>query len=269
MFQMLSMAFNPFTWDSTRERVNSYVISLDLKDDQQKIMEISELSSDVVIEMTLKSQNYPLQMPSYFTKHNSPRFHEVKVDYENTVIQIDIAPEDARVNLVLYIKFGQRPTIREHDLNATISSYERCVWTKMKENLEGKNGCYSSRLIKILAKRPGMYYLAVLSDSSITKSQKRQTRSCFGQRRQRRACVDVKIPPRTPPKSENVSVVPIYDPSTDHNYTLRVAMGSCVFWSDTKQKWITDGCRVSPHKLHYDLALSTYASYNTISKNEF
>ena len=127
MFQMLSMAFNPFTWDSTRERVNSYVISLDLKDDQQKIMEISELSSDVVIEMTSKSQNYPLQMPSYFTKHNSPRFHEVKVDYENTVIQIDIAPEDARVNLVLYIKFGQRPTIREHDLNATISSYQRCV----------------------------------------------------------------------------------------------------------------------------------------------
>lgn len=264
MFQMLSIAFNPFTWDRTRERVNSYVLSLDLKDDQQKVMEISELSSDVGIEMTPKPQNYPLQKSPFFTNNNSPRFHKMKVDYENTVVQLDIAPDDALVNLVLYIRFGQRPTLKEHDLNATASSYERCIWTKMKENLEGKNGCYSNRLIEVLAKRPGMYYLALLSDSNITKSQKRQKRSCFGQRRQRRACVDIKSPPPTPPQSENVSVVPVYDPSTDHNYTLRVAMGSCVYWSDTKQMWITDGCRVSPYKLHYD-SLSTYASY--IRKN--
>ena len=158
IFQMLTIAFNPFTWDRTRERVNSYVLSLDLKGDRQKVMEISKLSSGVVIEMTSKSQNYPLQMPPFFTKNNSPRFHEVKVDYENTVVQLDIRPEDAFETLVLYIKFGHRPTIREHDLNATISSYERCVSTKMKENLEGKNGCYSSPLIEVLAKRPGMYY---------------------------------------------------------------------------------------------------------------
>jgi len=266
MFQMLSIEFNPFTWDRTRERVNSYVLSLDLKDDQQKVMEISELSSDVDIEMTPKPQNYPLQKSPFFTNNNSPRFHKMKVDYENTVVQLDIAPDDALVNLVLYIRFGQRPTLKEHDLNATASSYERCIWTKMKENLEGKNGCYSNRLIEVLAKRPGIYYLALLSDSNITKSQKRQKRSCFGQRRQRRACVDIKSPPPTPPQSENVSVVPVYDPSTDHNYTLRVAMGSCVYWSDRKQMWITDGCRVSPYKLHYD-SLSTYASY--IRKNLF
>ena len=260
---MLSIAFNPYTWDSTRERVNSYVISLDLKDDRQKVMEISELSSDIVIEMTPKSQNYPPQMPPFFTRNNSPRFHEIKVDYENTKVQLDIAPKDALANLVLYIKFGQRPTIREHDLNATISSYERCIWFKMNESLEGKNGCYSNPLIEVLAKRPGMYYLAVLIDSNITRSQKRLKRSCFGQRRQRRACVDVKSPPPTPPQSKNASLVPVYDPSTDRNYTLRVTMGSCVYWSDTKQKWITDGCQVSLYKLHYD-SLSTYASYNTI-----
>ena len=266
MFQMLSIAFNSFTWDRTRERVNSYVLSLDLKDDRQTVMEISELSSDVIIEMTLKPQSYPLQKLPFFTNNNSPRFHEIKVDYENTVVQIDVAPENELVNLVLYIRFGQRPTIKEHDLNATVSGNERCIWTKMKKNLDGKNGCHSNRLIEALAKRPGVYYLSLLSDNNFTKSQKRQKRSCFGQRRHKRACVDIKSPPPTPPQSENVSVVPVYNPSTDHNYTLRVAMGSCVHWSDTQQKWITQGCRVSPYKLHYKL-LSAYASY--IRKNKF
>ena len=245
MLQMLSTAFNPFTWDRTRQRVNSYVLSLELKDDQRKVMEISELSSDVVIEMTPKPQKYSLKISPFFTNNNSPRFHEIKVDYENTVVQLDIAPEDALVKLALYIRFGQRPTIREHDLNATISSYEKCIWTKMNERLDGKNGCYSSRLIEVLVKTPGRYYVAVLSNSNITESRRRKKRSCFGQPRQRRACVDIKSPPPTPPHGKNVSVVPVYDPSTDHNYTLKVTMGSCVYWSDTKQKWITDGCRVS------------------------
>jgi len=251
MLQMLSTAFNPFTWDRTRERVNSNVLSLELKDDQRKIMEI--LSSDVVIEMTPRPQKYPLKISPFFTNNNSPRFHEIKVDYENTVVRLDIAPEDALVKLAFYIRFGQRPTIREHDLNATISSYEKCIWNKMNENLEGKNGCYSSRLIEVLAKTPGRYYVAVLSNSNITKFRRRKKRSCFGQPRQRRACVDIKSPPPTPSHGKNVSVVPVYDPSSDHNYTLKVAMGSCVYWSETKQKWITDGCRVSPCNFHHHL----------------
>jgi len=263
---MLSIAFNPFTWDRTRERVNSYVLSLDLKDDRQKVMDISELSSDVFIEMTLKPQSYPLQKSPFFTNNNSPRFHEIKVDYENTMVQIDVAPENPLLKFVLYIRFGQRPTIKEHDLNATVSGYERCTWTKMKENLEGKYGCYSNRLIEVLAKWPGVYYLALLSDSNVGKSQKRQKRSCFGQRRHKRACVNIKSPPPTPPQGGNVSVVPVYDPSTDHNYTLRVAMGSCVYWSVKQQKWITHGCRVSPYKLHYE-SPSAYASY--IRNNKF
>lgn len=59
--------------------------------------------------------------------------------------------------------------IREYDFNVIIFSYERCVWIKMKENFEGKNGCYLSCLIEIFVKRFGMYYLVVLSDSNMIK----------------------------------------------------------------------------------------------------
>lgn len=248
-FQMLSIPFNPFTWDKTRERVDSNVLSLDLKDDEQQVVEIEQLSSDVIIEIPLNAQSKPVKMLHFFTKSNSPRFHEITVDYESTIVQLDIAPKDESVNLTIYIRFGHRPTIKEHDFNATISSNERCIWTKMDQHF--KNGCSSSYQtpIEFLAKKPGKYYLAAVTHSnSSTKPHRRQKRSCFGQERQRRSCVEVKRPPPTPPQSQNVSLVPVYEPSTDQNYTLRVAMGSCVYWSDMRQKWITDGCRVSQHK---------------------
>ena len=250
MFQMLSISFNPFTWDKTRKRVASNVLSLDLKDDKQNVVEISQLSSDVIIEIPLKAQRNPVKMLHFFTRNNLTRFHEITVDYENTTMQLEITPIDKLVILTIYIRFGHRPTIREHDFNATISSKESCIWSKLGRNF--KNGCSSNPLasIEILAKKPGKYYLAVVTHSNSMKPLMRQKRSCFGQRRQRRSCVEVKRPPPTPPQSENKSVMPVYDPSTDHNYTLKVAMESCVYWSDMRQAWITDGCRVSQHKLH-------------------
>ena len=245
MFQMLSIPFNPFTWDRTRERVASNVLSLDLKDDKQNAVETSQLSSDVIIEIPLKPQRSPEKMTHFFTKNNLTRLHEIIVDYENTTMQLEIAPKDKSVNLTIYVRFGHRPTIKKYDFNATISSNKRCIWSKLGQN--SKNGCASNHLtsIEILAKKPGKYYLAVVTHSNSKKPQKRWKRSCFGQRRQKRSCVEVKSPPPTPPQGENVSVVPVYDPSTDHNYTLRVAMESCVYWSDMRQKWLTDGCKVS------------------------
>ena len=245
MFQMLSIPFNPFTWDRTKERVASNVLSLDLKDDKQNVVEISQLLIDVIIEIELKTQRIPEKTFHFFTRNNLTRFHEISVDYENTTMQLEIAPKDKSVNLTIYVRFGHRPTIKEYDFNATISSMERCIWSKLGQN--SKTGCSSNPLasIEILAKKPGKYYLAVVTHSNSKKPLTRQKRSCFGQRRQRRSCVEVKRPPPTPPQSENKSVVPVYDPSTDHNYTLKVAMESCVYWSDMPQAWITDGCRVS------------------------
>ena len=247
---MLSIPFNPFTWDRTRERVASNVLSLDLKDDKQNLVEMSQLSSDVIIEIPLKPPKSPTKMSGFFTRDNLTRFHEITVDYENTMMQLEIAPEDKLVDLTIYLRFGRRPTIKEHDFNATISSNKICIWSKLGQN--SKNGCSSNYLtpINVLAKKPGKYYLAVVTHSNSARPHMRQKRSCFGKRRQKRSCVEVKSPPPTPPQGENVSVVPVYDPSTDHNYTFTVAMGSCVYWSDMRQRWITDGCRVSCRKLH-------------------
>ena len=60
---MLSIPFNPFSWDATRNRVDSDIISLDLKDHARQLIEVSNLTKDVVISMPLKPQKVSLEIP--------------------------------------------------------------------------------------------------------------------------------------------------------------------------------------------------------------
>ena len=245
--QMLSIPFNPYTWDSTKQRVNSDVLALDLKDHTSKLIKVSNLSNNIIIVTPLKNQTVSFENGQYFTKNDNLRFHEIDVELENTLIILEITPTEANTNLLVHLRYGQRPTTQVHDLNATVSKSEKCVWTPgVHGRKDGKTKC--SRLpspIETLAKRPGKYFLGVQGyKRNGANSHKREKRSCFGNRRQKRSCVEVKDPPPTPLQSEN-TVVPVYNSKSDHNYTVRVALGNCVFWSEEREKWITEGCWVS------------------------
>lgn len=255
--QMLSMPFNPFTWDRTSGRVHSDVLTLNLKDDQRKTIKVSQLSSNISITIPLNDASSGVENPHFFIHNDTSRFHVIKVEYEDTLIQLKIAAEDSSVNLTFLMRFGKRPTIQEHDLNGTVSSNKKCIWRKIEEKVEWKRVCSTNGLtpIQVIATKPGKYYVEVKSHTNFVKPQrdpqKRQKRSCFGHGRQKRSCVEVKDPP-TPPRGKNVSVVPEYNPNTDHNYTMRVALGSCVYWSDERQVWTTKGCQVSPKQGYHN-----------------
>ena len=259
---MLSIPFNPYTWDSTKQRVKSDVLALDLKDDTRKLIKVSNLSDNVIIVTPLQNQTVSFENSRYFTQNDNLRSHVIDVEYENTLIMLEITPTEANTNLFVYLRYGQRPTTQEHDLNATVSKTEMCVWSAGAHGRkDGKTKCSQlTSPIETLAKRPGKYFLGVHGYiRNGTNSHKREKRSCFGNRRQKRSCVEVKDPPPTPPQGENVTVVPVYDSKSDHNYTLRVAHGSCVFWSEEKEKWITEGCRVSS-KVRSHLSLKNLIS---------
>ena len=246
---MLSIPFNPYTWDITQQRVNSDVLVLDFKDESRKLIKVANLLNDIIIVTPLKPQTNLLRKQLFFTKDDDLRFHEINVEHENTLLMLEITPHEQNMHLFVYMRYGQRPTTQEHDLNATVSNSERCVWTRSEhDRKEGKTECSSNRLtpIETFAHRPGKYFLGVRNYNAIVaNSRKREKRSCFGSKRQKRSCVEVKDPPPTPLQGERVTVVPVYDSKTDQNYTLRVALGSCVHWSEEQEMWITDGCQVS------------------------
>ena len=68
LLQMWSMQFNPFTWDNTSGDVHSAVLTLELKDDKRNSIEVSKLSSDVLIKIPLNSAVSVQTNQSFFTK---------------------------------------------------------------------------------------------------------------------------------------------------------------------------------------------------------
>ena len=254
---MFSFSFNPYTWDSTKERVGSDVVTLHLKNNDSKLIKVSNLTEDIVIVMPLKLQKISASEKSwYFTKNDDLRFHEINVKYENTLLIMEIKPQDPTVHLFVYMRFNQRPTTQDYDLNATISHDEKCVWMLSA----GQTVCSlnPNATIQVLAERPGKYFLGLKNyNATINLSHTREKRSCLGGRRRKRSCVEVKDPPPTPPQSQNVPVMPVYDSTTDHNYTLKVTLGSCVYWSEKFEKWISSGCRVS-EKLNNDFSAQSF-----------
>ena len=249
---MLSMSFNPYTWDSTKERVDSEVLFLDLKDNKSELLEVSSLPDDIVIVIPSKPRTLPKEL-WYFTTDDDLRFHEITVKYENTLIQVEVKPQEPTVLLFVYLRFGQRPTTQNYDLNATISQNGQCVWTaSAHDKKERQPECSSNppTPIATLARHPGKYFLGVKNyNATTTTPHRRKKRSCFTAGRQKRSCVEVKDPPPTLPMSKTASVTPAYDSKTDQNYTLRVTFGSCVYWSAKVEMWVTKGCRVSRCKV--------------------
>lgn len=210
---MVSISFNPYTWHSTKERVNSDVLVLNLKNDNNEMLEVSSLDEEIVIVVPLKPQTPSKEKSWYFIKKDELRFHEINVTHKNTLLILEILPQDPTVHLLVYMRFGQRPTTQEYDLNATISHSGNCVWKPTAQGKkEGETECSLNPLtpIEALAKRPGKYYLGFLS-------------------------VVVK---------DTLVSSAVYDSKTYQNYTLKVTSGSCVFWSDKHEMWITTGCRV-------------------------
>ncbi|CAH3159311.1 unnamed protein product, partial [Pocillopora meandrina] len=247
--QMLSFSFNPYTWDATKERVSSDVVTLLLKNNNSELIKVSNLTEDIVIVTPLKLQKISASEKSwYFTKNDDLRFHEINVKYENTLLMLEIKPQDPTVHLFVYMRFSQRPTTQNYDFNASISYDKKCVWMISAHNKsEGQTVCSLNphTPIQVLAERPGKYFLGLKNyNATVNLSHKREKRSCLGGRRRKRSCVEVKDPPPTPPQSENVPVMPVYDSTTDQNYTLKVTLGSCVYWSENFDTWISSGCRV-------------------------
>ena len=259
---MLSFSFNPYTWDATKERVSSDVVTLLLKNNNSELIKVSNLTEDIVIVTPLKLQKISASEKSwYFTKNDDLRFHEINVKYENTLLMLEIKPQDPTVHLFVYMRFSQRPTTQNYDFNATISYDKKCVWMISAQNKsEGQTVCSLNphTPIQVLAERPGKYFLGLKNyNATVNLSHKREKRSCLGGRRRKRSCVEVKDPPPTPPQSENVPVMPVYDSTTDQNYTLKVTLGSCVYWSENFDMWISSGCRVS-EKLRDDFQDSLF-----------
>ena len=172
---------------------------------------------------------------------------------------VEIKPEAGKA-LEVYLSYKTRPTVEEYGFTAVVPDIKYC-----HHNDTGLN-CSSDAYIIVVSSavtgHTGVHYVGIrypqpeveLETGNVTSSEgerededdtRRMRRDCGTHGgRQKRSCIGVKDPPTTPPPTPKI-MIPQYDNSTDVNYTMSVTVTSCLYWSESKQAWIGDGCSVS------------------------
>ena len=158
----------------------------------------------------------------------------------------------------MFVRYGQRPTVTEYDAERKVPD-RKC-------SLKCDDAAYDFLLVDSVLGKPGSYYIGILYDKSEQERiRKRKRRSCFGKRRQKRSCLEFKELPTL----ENITLIPVYDPKTDVNYSMNVEEEECLFWNRTAEKWQSNGCKVrSSHTLNQWSGLSTFYKQVTFIARE-
>ncbi|XP_068753326.1 polycystin-1-like protein 2 [Montipora capricornis] len=238
--KMMAVSFNPYNWDKSSKAIQSSVVSLELKSGKSKI-NVSNLHEDIVIVVPIYSQpknnaNNSKALEHRFLKPNQMVLHSYYTELSDIPVTIEMSVHESDVFVELFVKLGSRPAIDDFDHNFTIFFKETC-----KATVEGNKTCsFEKNSVTVVPTKTGLLYVGIIGRKNSTQHT-RNRRSCFGHGRQRRSCVGFKDPP---PKAIAKTIVPEYDHSTDVNYTITITQSSCLYWSEDKDKWTSDGCKV-------------------------
>ena len=181
------------------------------------------------------------------------QYHEINIPHEKNVVFINLKPvTSSPVSLRVYVSFYDYPTPGMHTFSVAIP----CKFGEPKCS----NDNYTFSFNASDTGHTGIHYIGIhyyvnstygdmpfhkRARKSVDHSAKTGPRSYCkdGGRRKKRSCVGLKDPPPIPtPKP--VILLPEFNASTDLNYTLVVSIGSCFYWSEEKEYWTEEGCKV-------------------------
>jgi len=241
---MRAIDFNPFSWDNSSKKVKSSVTSLDLQNANGTKINVSNLDNNIEITIPLprRPANTSDATEHYFLKPNRMSIRSYYAELADVPVAIRIGVQAEGTVIKLFVKFGSRPTIEDSDHNFTLRFTSTCKNFSDHRQSRSTSCSLEESSVTVIPSEPSLLYVGLLSRAAKNVTEHaRKRRSCFGHGRERRSCVGVKDPP---PKGITQLDVPQYDPLTDVNYTFYITQSSCLYWSEDKEKWSSDGCKV-------------------------
>lgn len=259
------MAFknNPFTWDKSAQTVKSSVLDFKLKASGGAALNISGLQEPIALFIPLAKKEKPTEKDnssaeSLFVKPSNGtsdiRYHSFTVSSHDVLVTIQIKPEKGKT-MDVFVNYKTKPTRLRNVFNTTLPNFSSCTnwnpnsnWNSTK-SLNCSSDPYTFAFSSLISGHTGTHYLGIQyikkkpeADSNIdSRRKKRSCRHVHG--RWKRSCVDVKDAPTTPPPIP-IIIIPKYNSTTDANYSLSISVSGCLYWSETKEKWTGEGCRV-------------------------
>lgn len=254
---MVTFKGNPYGWTNTSRYVKSSVLSLDLKNMDGTRLNISGLSHPIELfipenESNNATPNDPRDhlFVKPYNDSKAIRYHKIALNNDFDAALVEIRPDENAV-FDIFVSAGERPTPDNYTFRTIIPDGSSCRSFKPGTGyLNCSNSPYTFSLSRSITGNVGDHFIGIrLANETDNKRNKRSRvlRSCMNRRgRQKRSCIGVKDPPTTPPPTPKL-IKPKYDNRTDVNYTMSVTIKSCLYWSESKQDWTSEGCKVFYH----------------------
>lgn len=268
---MLAFKKNPFTWDKSAQTVKSSVLDFKLKASGGDTLNISGLPEPVELFIPIVSKEKPSEndnssAESLFVKPSNGtaniRYHMFLVSSHDVLVTIQIKPEQG-VTMDVFVNYKTKPTPRSNVFNTTIPNFSTCtnMTRNSSDNLNCSSDPYTFSFSSHISGHTGTHFLGIRYIKKNNKANnidvRRKRRSCGPDHgRVKRSCVDVKDAPTTPPPTPMI-IIPTYNSSTDANYSLSISVSGCLYWSESKEKWTSEGCRVRQYLPNLFLFLRT------------
>ena len=235
--QMVTADFTPFSWDPTGARVTTAVSSLELRNSSGHLLNTTELNVRVTIELQNLQTFINTSQPHYIGA-NRTVFYNIDVIQLGMALVLKIRPESNKTVFLVTVKYGERPSLSNNDLNVTIPDLSSC--DKMPD---GYFNCSRDPHLVFVnqefinKKGLGYYFVGLAAVSRVSAISR--MRRCSKQ-----SCVQYKEPPT---KGASFSV-PQYREG-DEYYNIQVTPAACLFWNAEISQWTSEGCRVRLEKL--------------------
>ena len=208
LLQLLYIASNPFTWDESNKLVTTSVLDIKVKHgqdiDDRHLINISNLSEEIDIQIPFATllPTSTLDVVSKQSDNESIQYHTFEVEETGKAVEFYVKPLENQEKMTILIKYGEKPTMLEYDMDVKLPNYSSCVFT-MKSSLEDGNcseNPYSIFLPNTYLTQIGTYYIGVkydIASGNVSSSQSLRKRDCGGGGRWKRSCIKYKDPPPT------------------------------------------------------------------------
>ena len=246
--------------------VTSWVIDVVLQTEEKRNLNVSGLKKPVHLYIPQNSGNgSPADVTKntvqYFVKPSYDiyeskliQYHEINILDLGDVVSVKLQPEKYITPLRVYVSSSEFPTPTEHNFSIVLpckkeerKCYKDPYVFSFNTSDTGNTGIHYIGI---------HYYVNISYDVMFQEEEQmkgsngsaherpRRSIGCDSRSgRQKRSCIGVKDPP-PPPTPAPIVLRSEYNASTDLNYTLSVTIGSCFYWSEVKEQWTDEGCKV-------------------------
>jgi len=249
---MINYNFNPYKAHHSSRRVKSNVVSLVLKDDSGEALDVTDLPSQIQINIPTSGNDSgsttSQSQTDDFLNPGSIQYHVITAREANITLKLSMTMKPPAA-ITAYIKFGEQPTQTSYDKVIELS--EENEFHTFVSDCKSSEKCSYNTLISCNAS--GKYYIGFLireENRTVYSRGKRSLLSSEGASDEK--CVKFKDPPPTlAPPVESTILVPQYNPDSSVNYSVEVNAIWCVYWSETEERWTNEGCKVTELIISY------------------